>query len=593
MTENRPEPVAPGKQPNWIPWGIAFATFFLFVRIIANGFINADDPPYVMKNPYVSSGLSLGGIWWAITSVSYWYWHPITWISHMIDVTLFGMRPWGHHLTSVVLYAATAGFTYVALLRLTRNQWASILATLVYLWHPLRVESVAWVAERKDVLSVLFWMIGLIFYERWARSGDRKSYWRSVIAMFCAIASKPTAVTFPFALLLLDYWPLARKEGIGKLIAEKLPFFGLSAFSVALTFVGHSEIGAVVTMQALPMDQRIANGLLSYTRYIGKMIVPTNLAVYYPYEVDIPMGVVAVSTVFIAVLAVVFFAQRRRRPYLIMGWLWYLGVLVPMLGLVQAGAQSRADRFTYLPMLGIVIMVVWLITGWTQSKVLLVIPAVLAWLTFNQIPLWKDSQTLFSHTLQVTPTNPFALAALGSAQGAAGNDEGALLNLEEAVRAQPDFVLARMNLGGAYMRAGKPDKAVEQYEAAMRLDPSKAEQVYLAGVARLAMQQHSEAEGLFRKALTMSPTTEQAAQAHNNLGLILAQGGKIDEALAEFRAAVAADGTFVPAHRNIVSMLLQKKQPAEALAHMEAAIQKHPQNAGLREVLEALKAAAK
>ncbi len=581
------------EQQSRIAWAIAFGTFFLFVRIIANDFINVDDMPYILVNPNVNKGLSLQGIWWALTSVTYWFWHPITWISHMVDVTVFGMRPWGHHLVTVLLYSASSAFVFLALDRLTRNRWASALATLIYVWHPLRVESVAWAAERKDVLSVLFWMIGLWFYAPYARTGDKKSYWRSVVSMLCAIASKPTAVTFPFALLLLDYWPLERKESFAALLREKAPFFGLSAFSVLLTLLGHGELGAVVTMQALPLDQRIFNGLLSYTRYIGKMIVPTNLAVYYPYEVDIPVGVVAVSTVFVAALTLLFFRMRKGRPYLIMGWLWYLGVLIPNLGLVQAGAQSRADRFTYLPMLGVVIMVVWLVTSRTQSKVLLAIPAVLAVLTFHQIALWKDSETLFRHTLEVTPTNPFALAALGSAQKAAGNEEGALLNMEEAVRLQPDFIVARMNLGGAYMRAGKPDKAAKEFDEAMKLDPTKAEAVYLAAVARLAMEQDQAAEGLFRRVLRMNPTADQTAQSHNNLGLILAKAGKQDEALTEFRAAVEADGAFIPAHRNIVSIFLQRKQVAEALAHMEAATQKNPQNGPLREVYQALKEATK
>jgi len=569
---------------------VAIGTFLLFARTLGNDFISVDDGAYVVTNPNVNQGLTFSGLVWALTSISYFYWQPLTWISHMIDCTLFGLRPWGHHLTSVLLHSVNSALLFYALWRLTRNQWASLLTALLFAWHPLRVESVAWVAERKDLLTSFFWFWSLIFYERYAREGDKRSYWRSVIAMALGIASKPTIVTLPFALLLLDWWPLQRAEKWLALIREKLPFFALAAVSSIITMIGTERLGAVAGVEVLPVYLRIYNGLLSYTRYIGKMIWPNPLAFYYPFEADIPLGVVLVSLTFVVLISLFFLLKAKKRPYLPVGWFWYLGTLIPMLGLVQAGAQARADRFTYIPMIGLFVIFSWLVTQRTKSKIVLVVPVVFAVLTFQQIGLWKDNVTLFTHTLKVTPTNPFVLAALAAAQSKSGQDTEAITQLEQAVAAQPDFRIARMNLGAAYHRKGRHAEAEKEFLEAEKLDPNKADAHYMLGLTRMSLQRRSEAVAAFEKALTLDATPLQRTEAHNNLGVLHVQMGDLARADREFRAAVQSDPAYIPAHKNIVSMYFKQGKGDAAIAHLESAVKAAPNSSELQEMLRDVRA---
>lgn len=565
-----PNPHTPTISRNEI-LALAAATLLIFWRATSNGFIDLDDDFYVLLNGNVNRGLTAAGLQWAFVTYDYFYWHPLTWISHMMDSDMYGMNPWGHHLTNVLLHVANTVLVLIAFLRLTGNRWASLLATAVFAWHPLRVESVAWVAERKDLLSALFWFLSVIFYERYARTRSQKAYWYTVASMVLGLMSKPTLVTLPFAFLLLDYWPLRRTEGVPALLKEKVPMFLLAALSSVLTYVGQQEMGAVAT-GVLPLSLRISNSILSYARYLGKMVWPEPLAVFYPYETALPAGQVAASAVLLLAITALCLWQWKKRPYLAVGWFWFVGTLVPTSGIVQVGLQAMADRFTYIPMFGVLLAVTVLVSERTRSGALWIVPAVLAFFTYHQIGLWSDTITLFNHTLAVTPANPKLRNNLGHALMAKGKAAEAVPHFEEALKAAPTYLRARLNLGMAQSLSGKRSDAARTFEEAVRQQSDSGEAHMLLGMVRSDEGKTDEAQQLFETALKYPLRDDQAAHVHTDLGSILARKGQLTEAEKHFRLAIGLQPALIAAHKNLVVALSDQGRVAEAVRHLEVAV---------------------
>jgi hypothetical protein len=415
----------------------------------------------------------------------------------MVDCQYFGLNPWGHHLTSVLLHAVNTLLVFLLLRRLTGALWRSALVAALFGLHPLHVESVAWVAERKDVLSACFGLLTLMLYARYAQkaaSGEERKpsscvrpltsvhYWLTLFFFTSGLMSKAMLVTWPFVMLLLDYWPLCRFElsTIRRLVAEKIPFFALSAAASVVTFVVQKKGGAVMPVENLSLSARSANALVSCCRYLGKMFWPTDLAVFYPHPGHWPIGEVLLAGGVLLGIAVLFIVKRRQYPFLLMGWLWYCGTLVPVIGLVQVFTQAMADRYAYIPSLGVLLLATWgayeLARRWRHHVIALSVAGTAALvlclaLTRQQIGYWKDSEALFRHALKVTENNPFAHNSLGAVLVKKGQIDEAIRQFREAIRLKPDYAGTYNNLGVALVKKGQIDEAIGQFQEAIRLKP--------------------------------------------------------------------------------------------------------------------------
>lgn len=490
---------------------LALLTLALYVPVLRHDFVVYDDPVYVVDNPHVRAGFTVDGVRWAFVSMAASNWHPLTWLSHMADCQLFGTHAAGHHATSVAIHTVTALLLFALLSRTTGALWHSGFVAALFAWHPLHVESVAWVSERKDVLSGLFFMLTMLAYVRYAERPSVRRY--AVVAGLFALGlmAKAMLVTLPLILLLLDVWPLRRTGG--RLVTEKLPLFSLSAAVAGVTYVAQSAGGAVLGLARVPLESRLANAPVSLATYLGKAFWPSRLAVFYPYEVAIEAWRVGVAAVVLAAVSVAVWRARRRCPPVLVGWLWFLGMLAPVIGLVQAGEQRMADRYTYLPLIGVFIMVAWCSSTLPASRRLraaLVAMAALALagclaLTRAQLGHWRDSVALFSHALEVTPRNPLAHVNLGSALLARGDVAGAARSYVEAARQRPDWFPARFNAGMALARLGRDDEAMLHLDAARRLEPASAETHFQLGVVLERRGQLKEAQGQYREALEHAP----------------------------------------------------------------------------------------
>jgi len=452
-----------------------------------NKFISSDDGCYVTDNPQVQAGITRKSVVWAFTTphggISYW--HPLTWLSHMLDCELFGLNPLGHHLTNLLFHIANTLLLLWVLKRMTGAVWRSVFVAAAFALHPLHVESVAWVSERKDVLSGLFWMLTIAAYIRYTERLCIGRYLLVVFALCLGLMAKPMVVTLPFVLLLLDYWPLERfqwagskKTPVSRLVLEKLPLLIPVAALSMVTFLVQRSLGAMIRGAKLSLNLRITNALVSYIGYIGKMFYPSRLAVFYPHPVDrLPLWQPVVCLlILIAVSVAVIYIGRR---YLVVGWLWYLGMLVPVIGLVQVGSQAMADRYTYLPLIGIFIMVAWgiaeLSAGWRFRKIILstasvLIFAVLLLCTRRQVRIWQNDFTLFGHAVAVTKNNIKMLNNLGIAFQAEGKIEEAISCYRQALEIYPDYVPAHCNLGMILQSQGRLADAVNHYYHALRIE---------------------------------------------------------------------------------------------------------------------------
>ena len=598
--------------PAWLIAALlALVTIALYWPATGHDFVNFDDNLYVLDNPHVTSGLTWESLKWAFfkPDVSFGYWHPLTLLSHMLDCQLFGLNPWGHHLTSVLLHALNTVLVFLLLRRLTGATWRSLWVAALFAWHPLHVESVAWVAERKDVLSACFGLLALVFYARYAQVQSQPPESRNTfhvsrftfhVSLFYLLSlsffalgllSKPMLVTWPFVLLLLDYWPLRRfalrtqnskLKTLLPLLWEKLPFFALAAASSVLTFVLSKHAGALAAGEKMPLGARTGNALISYCRYLGKLFWPTHLAVYYPHPGLWPLAKVLLAGGLLVGISGLVFAGRRRFPFLLMGWLWFVGTLVPAIGLVQVGGFAMADRYTYLPSLGVLILAVWgaygLARRWQPAAIALSVAAsaaiVLCFaLTRQQLGHWQDSESLFRHALEVTEDNWLAHNNLGNALAKKGRLDDAIPQFQQSLRLKPDYAEAHNNLGFALVKKGQTDEAIRQYQQALRPNPDFAEAHNNLGAAFYQQGRTGDAICQYQEALRLKP---DYADAHNNLGAAFAANGQIAEAISQFQEALRLKPDYAGAYYNLGNALASKGQLDDAIRQFQQAIRFKP-----------------
>jgi protein O-mannosyl-transferase len=662
---------------------LILVTLALYWPATVHDFVNFDDPDYVTANAHVQSGLSWEGVKWACWSPVCCNWHPLTVWSHMLVCQAFGLNPWGHHLTNVLLHALNAGLAFALLQRITGAAWRSLAVAALFAVHPLRVEAVAWVSERKDLLSGFFGLLALLTYAHYAEKSRVSNQWsvissqssgvpatdhrprttdrRSLItdhrslfyllSLFCfalGLMSKPMLVTWPCVMLLLDYWPLkrnaewgmrnvepgARGQGQGgtlawrKLVGEKAPFFALAVAGSVVTFVVQQHGGAVAAGEKLPLGRRGGNALVSYCRYLGKLFWPAGLAVYYPHPGHWPLGKVLLGGGLLLGISVLLVVGRRREPFLLVGWLWFVGMLVPVIGLVQVGEQAMADRYTYLPLLGALVLAVWgayeLTRGWRHQVLALSAAGSAAIVlcfaqTRQQLGHWQDSETLFRHALDVTKNNYLAYNNLAYALNQKGQTDEAIRQyqaairlkpayadfhdnlglalvkkgqigeairpFQEAIRLKPGYADAHNNLGYALARKGQTDEAIRQYQEAIRLKPDYADAHNNLGNALVKKGQTEEALSQFQEAIRLKPGY---AEAHNNLGIALARKGQTDQATGQFQKALRLKPDYAEAHNNLGLALVMKGQTGQAIRHFEEALRLKGDYGDARRNLEAV-----
>jgi hypothetical protein len=444
-----------------------------FAPVLDNGFLGLDDPAYITANPHVREGLTLGGVRWAATTFEAANWHPLTWISHMTDVRIFGLDPRGHHLTGLVIHGATVLLLFALLISLTGSPPRAFAAALLFGLHPLRVESVAWAAERKDLLAGLWLVLTMGAWLRWLRRPSTPRYGIALAAFALGLAAKPTLVTLPAVLLLLDGWPLgriARRADLGPRMVEKIPFFVLAAASSAVTFVAQKAGGMVKPLAAVPMADRLANIPMAYLGYLKKTFWPAGLYLPVSYPAGGESGVAVAGAVLALIAVTALFLAARRLPWLSVGWFWFLGMLVPMIGLVQVAEQAMADRYTYLPAVGLCVALVWTVGEWAGRRALTAVALVsaallLAGVTRAQVGFWRDDLTLFGHAVAVAPRDYMALTNYGGALYNAGRPDEALPHLREALRLRPLYPDALFNEGLALLQRGDASGALESMRA--------------------------------------------------------------------------------------------------------------------------------
>jgi protein O-mannosyl-transferase len=580
-----------------------------FFNAIPNDFINYDDPLYVTENVQVRQGLTREGIAWAFCGTAAGNWHPLTLVSHMLDVQWYGLRPWGHHLTSVLLHVGNTLLVFWVFKQMTGAIGRSFFVAALFGLHPVHVESVAWVAERKDVLSTLFWLLTLwayLCYTQNVTSGRRRVtgieeissasnpshstrhpllfYGLALLFFGLGLMAKPMLVTMPCILLLLDYWPLKRWEGKGAwfLIVEKTPFFLLSGAASTVTFLTQKAVNTVAPLTALPLSARVGNAFVAYGRYLGKLFCPVNLSVHYPYPDKWPWLTVVLAFTLFAALSFFAVSLRRQQPYLLVGWLWFVGTLVPVIGLVQVGEQSMADRYTYVPLVGMFVFLTWgmeaLTQGWRRQTLILSVFAsaiiiACAILTHQQIAWWKNSETLFRHATMVTRNNYKAHALLADALSREKHFPEATGQLQEAIRLQPNIPDLHYHLGTTLEDEGRMDEAINQYQETLTLNPNLADVHNRLGMALGHQGLPDEAIRQFQEALRLAPRSDDI---HYNLGNALARTGRLPEAAIQLQEALKLKPDDARARNNFGVVLFREKRVDEAIQQLQEALKLQP-----------------
>lgn len=598
---------------------LALLVWIAFGQTIHFGFVNFDDDVYVYRNPQVTQGLTPSGARWAFTHVHSSNWHPLTWLSHMLDVQVYGLNAGGHHATNLLIHAATAILLFLLLRRMTGFGWRSAFVAAVFAIHPLRTESVAWIAERKDVLSGFFFVLTLAAYFWYARRAWLLGrYAVVVISLSCALMAKPVAVTIPFVLLLLDCWPLKRWDPLEvrsipwRVIIEKIPLLALSAGLCVITVFAQEK-----AVSPIPLVARIDNAAVSYIIYLREMIYPTGLVVFYPFpENGLPLWEIIGAFALLIGISVCVFAARRRQPWLLFGWLWYLGMLVPMIGILQVGAQAHADRYTYLPQIGLYVALAWTVAEsgirWNQHRPLLSVAsaAVLVALlicTRKQVSHWRTSDTLWTRALaftsgnviaennlgnalldegkldeaivhfenarQIKPEDPKAAFNLGNALIQKGRLSDGVENLSQALQFRPDYAEAHVNLASALLKADKIDDAIDHYQKALQIEPGQVMAWNDLGYALLQKGKVDEAVSCLQKSTQLNP---KQAVTWNNLGNAMIQQGKVGDAIADYGIALQLKPNYPEANYNLGTALVQKGKMDDAVSHFELALQLKP-----------------
>jgi tetratricopeptide (TPR) repeat protein len=573
----------------WICLALMLITTAVFYQVCTYDFVNYDDNVYVYENPNIQAGITPKAIKWAFTTGYFANWYPLTWFSHMLDWQLFGSKPAGHHLTNLIFHIVNTLLLFIVLKQMTHRLWPSAFVAALFALHPLHVESVAWVAERKDVLSTFFWMLTMWAYLRYVKHPGVARYLLTLLTFALGLMAKPMLVTLPFVLLLLDYWPLARvqsERAVGKtdrrdernmdtsfnrqatyhLIQEKIPFFVLSVISSVVTFLVQRSSGTVANLVQVPLKIRIFNALISYVEYIGKMIWPVHLAVFYPHagrNLSILYAIISAVLLLTATILILRFAKNRR--YLLTGWFWYLGTLVPVIGLVQVGPQALADRYTYITLTGLFIIIAWglpdLLAGWRYKKIALTLSVLLIILamsvcTYFQLHHWQNSLTLFQHALDVTEDSYTTHLHIADSLCEQNRLDEAIGEYQKCLQRIPNDPDALNNLGIALGKQGKFDEAIKCFTEALRIKPDAAAHTNI-GYALALQGNLDEAAVHLAEALRLDP---HFAQAHYYFGQVLAQRGKINEAITHFEEALRLKPDWVEPMNNLAWFLVTSKE---------------------------------
>ena len=582
------EPLVKIRKPGvdlWIYILLLLAILAMYGQVWSHNFVTFDDPVYVTQNPHVLSGLTWDGLVWAFTSFYGANWFPLTWLSHMLDCQLFGLNSGWHHLTNVWIHTLSTLALFALLQYMTGSRWRSAFVAFLFGLHPLHVESVAWVAERKDVLSALFWILTMWSYAAYAARPRAGRYLLTLLLFSLGLMVKPMLVTLPLVLLLLDRWPLDR----GFQILEKLPFFAASTAASIITYVAHQKGGAVAPVELLSLTTRCENALISYVVYILKMFWPTHLAVFYPYPLQslfLPAALAAVGLIVVTVLVIHWLPQR---PYLAVGWFWYALTLLPVIGLIQTGEQARADRYTYIPMIGLSIMVVWgtsdALEQWARFRIALAAAAAAACLvlTWSQIQCWRDDFTLYQHAIDVVPDNYLARFNLASALEAQDRPVEAVAQLREVVRIRPAYLAARAELGQLLVKQGQAEAGISELQTAVRLRPDDADAHFRLGSVYGTLGRAGDAAEEFSQTLRLQPRN---ADAHYNLGIALAQADRVQEAAREFQETIRLRPDDADAHFNLGIALASLGQIDKSVAEFSTALGIRPDFPEARQALE-------
>ena len=609
---------------------LTFATLAVYWQLQYHEFTSYDDPWYV-GNPVVRNGLSWEGIRWAFQSTAATNWHPMAWLSHMLDFQLFGKQPSAHHLTNLFFHLASTLLLFITLKEMTAAFWRSAFVAAMFALHPLHVESVAWVAERKDVLSAFFWFLTMAVYVEYAKRPARGKYLAALFIYILGLMAKPILVTLPFVLLLLDFWPLRRIPSaeierhriwlaIRPLLLEKIPFFACSLFSSVITYYVQQEGGAVSSLQIVPINVRITNAFISYAEYLDKTLWPRELAVFYPYPNTILLSKALGAALIVIFISIIAIYLIRRAPYLFVGWFWYLGTLVPVIGLVQVGIQASADRYTYLPLIGIFLILPWggeeVSRRLPYRRIILSVCALLllahwSFAAWCQVTFWKNDISLFEHALSVTRDNAVAHNNLGGALAKVGRHDEAMRHFQEALRIIPSYSYAINNVGIQLVRRGESAEAMHYFRRAIQTNP-RNETAYINLAVQLARagNPESQAEAVrhlfealridpfsfiahYHLGLILSPTNTQDAiahfadairlnpeygMAHYQLGVIYSRNNAPEKALHHYQEALKCDSDpkldFL--HKNLADQLLLQGKTDEALSQMETALRINP-----------------
>ena len=587
---------------------LAAVAISIYLPTFRYGFLHFDDDQYVSENARVQAGMTWEGVKWAFRTTHAANWHPLTWLSHMSDVDCFGMVPGRFHMMNVIMHSLNGVLLFLALFRLSSSVWRSAFVAAMFVVHPLHVESVAWISERKDVLSCFFWMLTMLAYAAYAARPGIARYVAVVVPFVLGLLSKPMLVTLPFVLLLLDYWPLGRLAGkarpatdgtIGgtvplfRLVAEKLPLLLISAASCVITIVAQKEGGAIATLENMPFAARASNALVAYVEYLHKTVWPVSLSIAYPHLRTVhPLWILGGAAILLAAACGFSILQIRRRPWLATGWFWYLGTLVPVIGIMQVGAQAMADRYTYIPLIGIFILLVWsaadLAGKVRYGKAVLAGTGILLLIALsaaarNQVRYWENGVTLFRHAVETAGGDGKTYTQLGAEL----YEEGRVAEAEDVLRsvlvASPGFAPALRNLGMALDHQGRTEEAIRCYGEAVRKDPQNLDTRLRLGAALLKSGEYERSVEHLRFVTSRAP---DFYQAFNNLGIALWETGHPEEAISNYRAALRVNPGYARARYNLGSALLSRGLIEEAISHLVEALRLQPDHELARKSLE-------
>ena len=578
----------------------------VYWQVLASDFVNIDDTVYVTENPHIQTGFSTENIKWVFSVGKVAYWHPLTWLSHMLDCQLYGLRPGLHHLTSLIIHIANSLLVFWVFKGMTGAVWQSAFVAAVFAFHPVNVDSVAWIAERKNVLSTLFWLLTMWAYTGYVRRGGARRYSLALGLFALGLLAKPMLITLPFAMLLLDYWPLGRlslrrssgqsagKGGksratggpilpIGRLVWEKTPFFALSVVSVFLSFLSMRRLGITTSTDLIPMRLRLANAAVSYVSYIGKIICPRKLAVFYPYPMEVAIWRSMGTVLLLACASFVLIWVFRRKAYLSVGWLWFIGTLFPVIGLVQAGLwPAIAERWAYVPMIGLLIIITWgageLAAKWRLPISVLILAggvclSALAFCTYRQVGYWRNSRTLFGHALDVTTDNYIAHLNFGNTFIVDGKIAEAMSHYGKAVEIHPAFDDAHYNLGVGFSLQEAYEQAIKEYRIALNLNAGHFNARLRLAEALTRTGRLDEATGHYEKLLQVMPDNVEVL---NNYALALVQMKRTSRAIEFYNKALRIDPDSVEVLNNLGTALAEQWQFGPAIAHLTKALRLKP-----------------